>query len=166
MTVVAMPGFPATQHVGEYCVAGAQDKIVYPGIQQCISVTGFSVFGLLGTHISPGASEADIAKTFEILRSGGAANYPMWYVVGNFDEHFNHTKVGWNSTARIVKAMRKNVAGSATWQVCDTSRLASEFSFGIDIHATRGTFGVSFAYAKAFSRNAPVQPIAEPFLRA
>ena len=166
MPVVAMPGFPATQRVGEYCVAGAQDKIIYPGIQQCISVTGFSVFGLLGAHISPGAKEADIARTFEILKSGGGANYPLWYVVGNFEEHFVHSKVGWTSAAKIVKAMRKNLAKNATWEVCDTSRIASAFSFGIDIHAARNDFGVDFCYAKAFSQGAPIVPITAPFLRA
>ena len=167
MRITSIPGFPETQSIPEYRVAAAQEKLVFPGVQQCISVTGFSVFGLLGTHVSPGATAEEIEKTFEILRSGGGQNYPIWYVVGNFREHFNYTKVGWNATRKIVKALRENLSKGATYLVFDTSDIANAVGgFGIDIHATRTTFGVDFGYAKAFKPGATVTPITDAFLRA
>lgn len=163
-----MPGFPDTQNVYEYCVAAAQKQMVYPGIQQCISITGFSVFGLLGTHVSPGATADEIDKTLEILKTGGGANYPNWYIVGNFSNFFNYTQVGWNSFAKIASALRKNLSKKATYLVFDTSDISNSVgSWGIDILATRNTFGVDFAYAKGSGPSPkPTTAITADFSRA
>lgn len=151
MPIRALPGFPETQIAYEYCVGAAQKAFEYPGILQCLSLTGHHVAGLLGTHISPGATKADMDDTFGILRSGGGANYLAWYVVGNFQKHFVYTKVGWTSKANIAKALRGYLNKNANFYVFDTTELAKIHGsgLGIDIHATHAASGVDFAYARA-----------------
>jgi len=162
MTVKALPGFTPSQSVFEYCVAAAQDELVYPGILQCISITGYSVGGLIGTHVSPGATEEDLQNTFQILRSGAGRNFDTWYVVGNFTKHFTYIKVPWWNTARKIKsALRKNLSKSAKYWAFNTDTIEGSGSgFGIDVIATRGASGVEIAYAKASRQgDKPRQPI-------
>ena len=168
MTVQALQGFPDSQMCFEYTVGAARNEFLYPGIQQCISLTGFNVSGLLGTHISPGSSTLDIDKTFNVLRSGGGANYPDWYIVGQFEEHFKHTKVNWNSIDKIVKSLRKNLSKTANLHFFDTSPIVKRegWSWGIDIKAERAVFGIDFSYAKPGGLNTKLfTSMTEDFLK-
>ena len=146
-----MPGFLPSQSVVEYCVAAAQDKLVYPGILQCISITGYSVGGMIGAHVSPGATEEELKKTFETLLTGGGRNFDTWYVVGNFAKHFAHTGVAWWKTSgKIKSALRANLSKSAKYWAFDTSTIEGSGSgFGIDVIATHSASGVEFSYSKA-----------------
>ena len=167
MSVTALPGFPKTQIIKEFCVGAAQKYIKYPGLQQCISLTGYHVCGLLGAHISPGSSAEEIDEIFQILRTGGGANYLTWYVVGQFQEHFVHTKVGWNSMTNIGKALRKQLAKNAAYYAFDTSKIVldNDFSWGVDVRAKLDAPEVDFAYAQAFSMNPTFTAIADGFRR-
>lgn len=167
MSVTALTGFPRTQIIKEFCVGAAQKYIRYPGLQQCISLTGYHVCGLLGAHISPGSSAEEIDEIFQILRTGGGANYMTWYVVGQFQEHFVHTKVGWNSMTAIGKALRKQLAKNAGYYALDTSKIVTDndFSWGVDVRATRAPPEVDFAWAQAFSDNKTFTPMADDFRR-
>jgi len=148
VTTKALSGCPQQQTIVEYCVGSAQDRIVYPGIMQCLSITSWSIGGLLGAHVSPGSSEQDIAEIFQMLRTGGGANMHVWYIVGNFQKHFQYTKVGWNSRAKIAKALRKSLKKNAVVETLCTTELPNQYSFGVNIHAIRGTGEVTFAYCK------------------
>lgn len=152
MRVATLPGFPDNQDkVFEYTVAAAKNRLTYPGIQQCLSVTGVRPAGLLGAHVSPGASKEEIAETFKILTKLGGKFYPTWYVVGNFEQHFTYSGVGWNTALSIAGAMRENLGQGLTYYFLDTTTISKDYSFGIDIRATRAGSGsgVDFAYAKA-----------------
>lgn len=154
--VAMLDGVPESQNnVTEYTVAAAKNQLIYPGIQQCISLTGFSASGLLGAHVSPGASKDEIADTFGILIENDAKSCATWYIVGNFQQHFQSTKVGWNSTLKIAGAMRENLGQLLTYYSLDTSAVSKgpvndPWSWGIDIRVVRTELGgIEFAYAKA-----------------
>lgn len=151
MAIVSMPGCPPSQSLVEYTVGAAQNECIYPGILQCLSITGFSVHGLLGTHVSPGISEDDLDMTFNVLRSGGAIGFPMWYVVGNFPKHFADIKIKkWNSMTKIAKEIRSRLNKSASIYMFDVSSLPNSSSgFGLDIFARHGVHGVAFSYGRA-----------------
>ncbi|MFM0632784.1 hypothetical protein [Paraburkholderia xenovorans] len=157
--ITTLPGnLGSHDNVTEYTVAAARTQLTYPAIQQCISITGFNAYGLLGAHVSPGANNKQIAETFKILIEHGGKSYPTWYVVGNFEQHFKWTKVGWNSTLKIAGAMRDNLGELLTYYSLDTSAVSKgpvndPWSWGIDIRATHTTSGVEFAYAKALGPN-------------
>jgi hypothetical protein len=155
-----MPGFLPSQSVSEYFVAAAQDRLVYPGILQCISITGFSVGGLIGAHVSPGATGEELRKTFEILRSGGGKNFDVWYVVGNFTKHFQYTKVEWWKTSRKIKsALRDNLSKNAKYWAFNTSTIeGSDSGFGINVIAMHTASGVQFSYAKTVGSKKQNQP--------
>lgn len=163
MRVKAKPDFADSQSICEYVVASARRRCVYPGIIQCVSLTGLRPdAGLLGTHISPGASQEEIDKTFEILITGGAANCTKWYLVGNFQQHYQYTKVGWTSQQKIAKAMRQHFGKQPSYYSIDTSELVKElgYSWGIDIYADFNTTEVVFSQTKAASRSTlPPTPI-------
>lgn len=151
MAIVTLPGFPDSQTCLEYTVGAAHKKFIYPGIQQCISLTGFNVAGLLGTHISPGSSKLDIDTILHALRSGGGENFSDWYIVGQFQEHFKHSKVKWTSFDKIVKDLRKQLSKTANFYVFDTTPIvnAQQWTWGIDIQAEHTPFEAKFSYAKA-----------------
>ena len=151
MAIIALPGFPDKQIAPEYCVGAAYDTFVYPGIQQCLTLTGFHVAGMLGTHISPGITAQELAKTFEILRAGGGGQYLSWYLVGMFDEHFKHSKVGWNSTKNIAKTLRKELRKTANFYAYDTTQAAKDnnWTWGVSVYAKKKTFEVEVSYAKS-----------------
>ncbi|MGB1239245.1 MAG: hypothetical protein ACPG4U_13590 [Pseudomonadales bacterium] len=151
MPIQALPGFPPTQNIVEYCIGSAKDSCVYPRILQCLSITGFTKQGLIGTHISPGATEEDLKQTFETLRTGGGSNIKQWYIVGNFQKHFQDTKVGWTSVAKIAKRLRKEFDSGAVYQIADTTALLKSpgCSWGIDICAKRESTSVSYTFARA-----------------
>lgn len=151
MAIRTLPGFPESQTCLEYMVGAAHKKFMYPGIQQCISLTGFNVAGLLGAHISPGSSKLDIDAILRALRSGGGENYPDWYIVGQFQEHFKYSKVKWNSLDKIVNDLRKQLGKKANFYAFDTGDIVKrqKWSWGIDIQAEHTPFEAKFSYAKA-----------------
>ena len=167
MTIKTLPGFPESQNCVEYTVGAAQKEFIYPAIQQCISLTGFNIGGLLGTHISPGSSAEDVEQLLNALRSGGGANYPDWYIVGQFQEHFKYTKVKWTSIEKIVKTLRMKLSKTANFYAFDTSPIVSKnrWNWGVDIKANRAPFGVNFSYAKSGgAKTKPFKPITDDFL--
>lgn len=57
----------ADQSLSEYKVGKASQSCVYAGIAQCFAIAGWTQTGMLCTHVSPGATQADIADTFASL---------------------------------------------------------------------------------------------------
>lgn len=153
MPTKMLKGFPEEQVCIEYTAGAAQKKFTYPGIIQCLSLTGVNEVGLLGTHISPGSSKADIEQLLNALRSGGGENFPHWYVVGQFQQHFKHSKVKWTSINKIVLALQKKLSKTAKFHVFDTSPIVDKehWSWGIDIQVKRGATVLTpqVSYAKA-----------------
>ncbi|WP_045413145.1 hypothetical protein [Vibrio owensii] len=144
------------QKVYEYVVSAAEKRIIYPGVIQCITITGVVPnIGIIGTHISPGATKEEIEKTFEILNSGGAAGCSSWYLVGNFEQHYKYNQIGWKSEKKIIQYMRSKLGGNARYFSCDISSMAKDFghTWGTDIYAELDRDNIFFSEKKSASRN-------------
>ena len=168
MAIYTLPGFPDSQTCVEYAVGVSRKKFLYPGVAQCLSLTGFNVSGLLGTHISPGSTRLDIEGIMRALRAGGGENFPDWYIVGQFQEHFQHSRINWTSIKNIVKDLRKQLGKKANFYVFDTSPIVEkhDWAWGIDIQAEHTPFAAKFSYAKAKGpQSQPFTAITDGFIK-
>lgn len=138
-------------YIFEYNVGNGQREVTYPGLQQCISVTGYSAGGVLGTHISPGATADEIKEHFRLLRTECGSYYPTWYVVGQFQEHFDTPNAIMSSMEEVRKTLRKRLGRDDTYYVLDTSTLSQSlhYTYGIDIRASLISGELSFGFAKS-----------------
>ncbi|WP_440885321.1 hypothetical protein [Vibrio campbellii] len=144
------------QKVYEYVVSAAGKRIIYPGVIQCITITGVVPdIGIIGTHISPGATKDEIEKTFEILNSGGAAGCTSWYLVGSFEQHYKYNQIGWKSEKKIIQYMRTKLGDNARYFSFDISPMAKDLghTWGTDIYAELERDKILFSQKRAASRN-------------
>lgn len=165
MRTTAMPGYKEVQSVTEYYVASAEKKIEYPGIQQCLTITGSTPFGLIGAHVSPGSTREELDGSLTILKSGGIKASSAIYIVGNFDQHFTSSGGIWKSKAQIAKEVRKGLGTNVPIEMFNTSPLSNAAGgWGVDIHAVWKPDGVDFAWRKwPAAKTAATQAIAGPF---
>ena len=103
----------ADQSLVEYTVGQALQTCTYPGIAQCFAIAGWTQSAMLCTHVSPGATKADMATTFESLRGMGGDQVLYWYVVGPFNEHFAVQKAQWRSVKDIKKTFESQLKNKA-----------------------------------------------------
>jgi len=126
----------AHQVLPEYHVGTASQSCTYPGIAQCFAIAGWTQAGMLCTHVSPGATKADIEATFDYLLQEGGANVQRWYVVGPFTDHFAVAKARWRSVEDIKKTFKKAFGNkNAEHWILDVTTERNQFSWGIDIQA-------------------------------
>lgn len=153
MPVVRIPRFQDEERVSEYYVAAARQEITFPGLMQCISITGYHVGRLLGTHISPGATSDEVVEHFRILTTECGDHFPTWYVAGQFQNHFATPKAVMNSWDNVRKTLRANLGSNSAHYVFDTSSLtATEHWPGIDVRAQLVNGEPKFSFARALGR--------------
>ena len=150
MRVTKIAEFGESARVPEYVVGAAQREITYPGLSQCISITGYHVGRVLGTHISPGCTAEEVKEHFRLLSTSCGNHYPTWYIAGQFTKHFATPKAVMGSMDKFRKTVRKELGSDATYHVFDTSSLTETegWSFGIDIRAELQNDGLKFGFAK------------------
>jgi len=148
--VKKIEAFADSARVPEYVVGAAQREITYPGLSQCISITGYHVGRVLGTHISPGSTAEEIKEHFRLLSTECGDHFPTWYIAGQFRKHFATSKAVMSSMDKFRKTVRKELGKDATYYVFDTSTLTESegWSFGIDIRATLTNGEPKFSFAK------------------
>lgn len=154
MRVTKIVPFVDSASVPEYVVGAAQREIVYPGLQQCISVTGYHVGRVLGTHISPGATVEEIKAHFRLLSTDCGEHYSSWYIAGQFKNHFVTPKAVMSSMDKVRKTLREELGKDATYYVFDTSTLSDSlgYTYGIDIRASLVGGALKFGFAKSGGR--------------
>jgi hypothetical protein len=114
--------------VFESSTASADRKVAYPGILQCITLTGVTSTGLVGAHISPGQSPESIRDQCGYLNELGASRCLDWYLVGNIMIHASCSQAkdkGWVSTGSIVQHLKSELETAAPFYAYDTSLEAS-----------------------------------------
>ena len=150
MRVTSIPTFAATASIPEYVFGAAQQEITYPGLSQCISITGYGVGRLVGTHISPGSTVDEIDAHFSLLRDASTNCQPTWYIAGQFTKHFATAKAVMNTWDKFRKTVRTKLGDASAYYVFDTSKLTEEagWSFGLDIRATLVDGAPKFCFAK------------------
>ena len=142
---------PERQYVPEYTVGVARKEIVYPGLAQCISVTGYYQGRLIGTHVSPGCTAEELDDHFAMLRTESESQALSWYVAGQFRNHFQTSKAIMDSRDALERTVQGQLGQHCTFHLFDTSAVALEIGgFGIDLLASIVNAQVKFGIAKAF----------------
>ncbi|WP_104024503.1 hypothetical protein [Vibrio hyugaensis] len=143
------------QSVFEYVVSSATKRIIYPGVIQCITITGVVPnIGIIGAHISPGATKSEIEATFDILNTGGSAGCLSWYVMGNFEQHFKYNKFGWKSEKKVLKYISSKLGKNARYFSFDIGTIAKDccHTWGTDILVELNADEIYFSEKKSASR--------------
>lgn len=150
MRVKLINGFPPSARITEYLVGAAQEEITYPGLSQCISITGYHVGRILGTHISPGSTQEEIDEHFRLLTTACGDHYGVWYIAGQFRNHFATPKAVMSSMEKLRQTTREKLGNNSALHVYDTSALTQTegWSWGLDIRATLVEGEPKFAFAK------------------
>ena len=150
MRVKKIQSVAESASIGEYVVGAAQREITYPGLVQCISITGYHVGRLLGTHISPGSTADEIVEHFRLLTTDCGDHYPAWYIAGQFKEHFATPKAVMSSMDKFRKTAREKLGKDSALYVFDSSTLkeSEHWNWGIDIRATLVDGAPKFSFAK------------------
>lgn len=159
---VNLPGFVGERKIVEYCAGVAQNEIEYPGIAQCISITGLTTAGMIGAHISPGSTRKNMDDLLQMLRSGGIKTSIAIYVVGNFDEHFSTSNAIWKQKKQMIKELRSTLDTRTVIYSCNTSQfLQNVGGHSLNIWATRQPTSIQFTYRARTGENrvAPSQLI-------
>jgi hypothetical protein len=152
--------FGDTASVTEYLAGAAQRQITYPGLQQCISITGYHVGRVLGTHVSPGATSDELDEHFRLLSSECGDHWDIWYVAGQLQNHFSTSTAIINSLGKLRQTLHTKLGKDATYYLFDTSNLSNDLAgWGVDVRATLVGTKVEFAVAKWPSRNANFMPL-------
>lgn len=161
MPVEKIPTCEPHASIPEYVVGEAQRQITYSSISFCITITGFDIGRLLGTHISPRATHDEVNEHFRILTTECGAHYPQWFIAGQFKNHFAHPKAVMKSLDDLRNMARAQLGNDAELFVFDTSQLTElmEWGFGLDLRVTLRGNKPHFSFAKAFG--AKDQPFKE-----
>jgi hypothetical protein len=146
------------QTLPEYTVGEATDICLFPGIAQCFAIVGPTQSKLIATHVSPGATAAEIEETFSLLKNLGGDTVMFWYIVGPCLDHFAEAKAQWRSAKDIKKSFSKNLSNKAashylldasdernTMAAVPGATILSKFN-AIDVRATVRGATVAFAY--------------------
>ena len=168
MRVTKITSFSETASIPEYVVGAAQQQITFPGLSQCISITGYHVGRLLGTHISPGSSSAEIDEHFRVLTAECGDHFPEWFIAGQFQKHFATPKAVMGSMDKFRKTARAKLGQNTTLHVFDTSTLTETegWSFGLDIRANLVDGEPRFSFAKFGGRkDKPFHPLARWYFK-
>lgn len=154
MRVKKIDAFGDTVSVREYVAGAAQRQITYPGLAQCISITGYHVGRLLGTHISPGSTADELDEHFRLLNDELGDHYSTWYLAGQLQEHFATSSAIMNSVDKLRKTVRSRLGKDATYYLLDTTSVTNALhsNYGIDIQATLVGGEPKFGFAKALGR--------------
>ena len=142
-----IPVFTDDRKINEYYVGMAAKRIIYPGMLQCISITSSNNTGLIGTHVSPGATKKNIDDAFRFLNEFGFDNCQTVYVVGNMEIFKMHTKLDeWKSMSGIASAIRGFTNSNIDILMSDVSTLTREYGgLGLTITAKKENQNVAFS---------------------
>lgn len=140
--------------INEYYVGAAQRQVAYPGLEQCLSVTGSTTSRVVGTHISPGSSKDDIKEHFQILTSEFGDCNPEWYIAGQVSKHFATAGAVLSSMDQVRKTARKELGKTSDIYLFDTSDLTrtEHWTYGIEIRATLSGGSLKFSFARSGGR--------------
>lgn len=105
----------------EQYTGSAANRICYPGIISCISVTAVMPGGLAGCHITFATSEAMVDSMFQSIKSAGAAAATDIYVLGAIGQYKISTAKELNTRKKLRKKIHSLINANAVVRFYDTS---------------------------------------------
>lgn len=127
----------------EEWVGGAFNRICYPSVSSCITVTAPSPHGIVGAHITFGTPLVDVDTLFSRMRTGGASSCPVIYVAGRFANFKASTVAALNTRKKIGAHIRASINRAATVKFYDTSALGATHIFAEKYAGVLGFFWIA-----------------------
>lgn len=127
----------------EEVVGSSRNRICYPGISSCITITGVMPGGLVGTHLTVASEPTLIDAALLALKAGGGGACTSFYVVGAIARFKENTgDPGFNTRKKIRDKICKHINKDARVRFFDTS------AHHVDVHvfAERNRLGTVFSY--------------------
>lgn len=126
----------------EEVVGSARNRICYPGISSCITITGVMPAGLLGTHLTVATEATLIDDALLALKVGGGSACTSFYVVGAIARFKENADISFNTRKKIRDKVCQHVNKHARVRFFDTS------AHHVDVHvfAERNRLGTVFSY--------------------
>jgi hypothetical protein len=108
----------------------ATNRICYPGVSSCITVTAPLAGGILGAHITVGTPQSEIDTMFTAIRTGGGGNCPVIYVAGRIATFKVQTLApAMNTRKKIAARIKSMINAAATVRFYDTTALGATHIF-------------------------------------
>lgn len=127
--------------IREEYVGSSLQRICYPGISSCISITAVLPTGLIGTHITI-ATEANLVDDLmQAMKSGGGAGCPNFYVVGAFSQFKPRAASTINTRRKISQKIKSRVNRNAIVRFYDTSAHGE-----VHVFAEKGALNTQFLW--------------------
>lgn len=127
--------------IREEYVGSSWQRMCYPGISSCISITGVSPVGLIGTHITIATEATLVDDLMQAMRSGGAASCPNFYVVGAFSQFKPRAASIINTRKKISQKIKSRINKNATVRFYDTSAHGD-----VHVFAEKGPLNTQFLW--------------------
>lgn len=128
-------------------VGASVQKICYPSISSCITITCVGTAGIAGAHLTVLTTAAQLAETIQSLRSSGIGALKVCYVIGAIRHFKTYVKEGAvNTRKKISTALECALGGPSRPLFYDTSSLGE-----VHVFAERVMESCHFSYCMASS---------------
>lgn len=125
-------------------VGSAIDKICYPGISSCISITGVSVNGMIGAHLTISTTALELDQFITLLATEKTSAIMNFYVVGKIQKFKDYIKVAtFNTRKKMRDVLKSQLEKKANVYFCDIGLLLPH---GANVCASRNGSWASFSY--------------------
>jgi len=115
--------------IREENVGSASNRICYPGISSCVTVTGVGPSGMVGCHITFATEPDLVSQMFQAMRTGGGTSCVHFYVIGKIaDFKRSRTYSSFNTRKKMGQAIKDVICETAVVRFCDSE------AYGKDIH--------------------------------
>lgn len=92
-------------------VGASVQKICYPAISSCITITCVGTAGIAGAHLTVLTTAAQLAETIQSLRSSGIGAYKVCYVIGAIRHFKTYVKEGAINTRKKISTALESALG-------------------------------------------------------
>ncbi|MES9897566.1 MAG: hypothetical protein ABW148_00920 [Sedimenticola sp.] len=101
-------------------VGCSAERICYPGIISCVSVTGILPGKLIGTHLTISTKIEMVDELFQAMKDDGGSGCVNFYVIGAF-KHFMRADKAINTGQKLSNKIKSRINRNSTIKFYDTS---------------------------------------------
>jgi len=125
-------------------VGSSIDRLCYPGVSSCISITGVSVDKMIGAHLTIGTTVPELAQFIALLAAEKTSEIMNFYVVGKIAKFKESTTIAnFNTRKKMRDFLKAQLEQKANVYFCDIGLLVAQ---GANICVFRNGAQASFSY--------------------
>jgi hypothetical protein len=125
-------------------VGSSIDRLCYPGVSSCISITGVSVDKMIGAHLTIGTTVPELAQFIALLAAEKTSEIMNFYVVGKIAKFKESTTIAnFNTRKKMRDFLKAQLEQKANVYFCDIGLLVAQ---GANVCVFRNGAQASFSY--------------------